>query len=93
MPFLTGDQPIVNVNEDYDSTGKQRELELYYPLTPKLAMLYTRASSPLSSLSEAVDETQVRLYNRRIVENSYQQVYSNSAESLGEWRDFSAAME
>lgn len=78
-PFLTADQPIVNLH--YTHTGKPPEkLELYYPLSPRKAMFLLESSSsrgdfPLSAVS-------VNNYNVMIVKNSYEQVFSNSQEYL-----------
>jgi hypothetical protein len=83
-PFLTADQPIVNLHCNH--TGKPPEkLELYYPHSPRKAMLMLESSSsrgdfPLSGVS-------VNGYNLMMVKNSYQQVFSNSKEYLNSIKD------
>jgi Protein of unknown function (DUF4238) len=78
-PFITADQPIVNLQ--HTQTGKPPErFEFYYPLSPKKAMLLLESSSkrgdfPLSAVS-------VNNYNVMMVKNSYEQIFSNSEEYL-----------
>ena len=77
-PFLTADQPIINLQ--YTHTGKPPEkFEFYYPLSPRKAMLLLESSSrrddfPLSAVS-------VNNYNVMMVKNSYEQIL-NSEEYL-----------
>jgi hypothetical protein len=42
--LITGDQPVINVNDERDFKGIPAEIELYYPLSPKLAMWFVVAS-------------------------------------------------
>jgi hypothetical protein len=78
-PFITADQPIINLHGTPD--GKTPEqLEFFYPLSPTKAMLLVEASTkpndaPISPLA-------VNNYNVRMVENSHEQVFSNSEEYL-----------
>jgi len=78
-PFLTADQPIINLQ--YTHTGQPPEkFEFYYPLSPKKAMLLVELSStlgdtPLSAVS-------VNNYNVTMVKNSYEQIFSNSEDYL-----------
>jgi hypothetical protein len=78
-PFITADQPIINLQAT--RTGEPPEkLEFLYPLSPRKAMLLLESSSkrggfPLSAVS-------VNSYNMMMVENSCEQVFSNSREYL-----------
>jgi hypothetical protein len=37
VPFITGDQPVINLN-----THEDKELKLYYPLTPSVALIFAK---------------------------------------------------
>jgi hypothetical protein len=84
-PLITADQPIVNLRHDH--TGKPPEkFELYYPISPRKAMLLVESSSgradfPLSAVS-------VNGYNMMMINNSHEQVFSNSEEYLNGIKSF-----
>lgn len=78
-PFITGDQPIINLHASFDR-NRIEKCEFFYPLSPRKAMLLVEASNsrgdaPLSAIS--VDN-----YNILMAQNSYEQVFSNSKEYL-----------
>lgn len=78
-PFITTDQPIVNLQAGYTNKPPDK-LELYYPLSPTKAMLLLEMSSkrgdyPLTAVS-------VNNYNMMMAMNSYEQIFSNSEEYL-----------
>jgi hypothetical protein len=74
-PFITADQPIINLQATH--TGKPpEELELFYPLSPRKAMLLLESSSKRSEF--LLGAASVNNYNMMMVKNSHQQVFSNS---------------
>jgi hypothetical protein len=78
-PFITADQPVVNLQAGYTRKPPEK-FELFYPLSPKKAMLLLEKSSkreefPLGALS-------VNSYNMMMAKNSYEQIFSNSEEYL-----------
>jgi hypothetical protein len=78
-PFITADQPVVNLQAGYTRKPPEK-FELFYPLSPKKAMLLLETSSqrgefPLSGVS-------VNSYNMMMAKNSYEQIFSNSEEYL-----------
>jgi hypothetical protein len=82
VPFITGDQPVINIHEHRDEMGTQREVEWYMPLSPKMAMLYILAENAAESHSATITEAELRNYNARIAEHSHDQLYGDSQESL-----------
>ena len=82
-PLITGDQPVVNtyavgklVNETVD------EVEFYYPVSPKLAILISEKEE-YQSVSELVfNSEEAHLYNSYILKSFHEQIYSNSRETL-----------
>jgi hypothetical protein len=78
-PFITGDQPIINIQAVH--TGKPPEkLEFFYPLSPKRAMFMVESTSTRDDF--AMSAISVNNYNMMIVKNSWEQVYSDSSEYL-----------
>ena len=83
-PFITGDQPVINLKTDYSNFDPPEELELYYPQTPNLALLLTDGSSLMSS--EYLTEEDVVQLNNSIVSASYKQVYANEPKVLEQYK-------
>ncbi|MEK4034573.1 DUF4238 domain-containing protein [Methylocystis sp. IM2] len=79
VPFITGDQPVINMK-----THKDTDVELFYPLSPKRAMLLTKDASKLSPKERNVSVLEVENYNYAIYSACYDQVYSNDRSYLGE---------
>jgi hypothetical protein len=78
IPFIAGDQPIINLHAKLGN-GVTERLEFYYPLSPNKAMLLLEASH---ARTPVVSEDEVRELNALIVQNSHEQVFSNSREYL-----------
>ena len=77
-PFIAGDQPIVNL---LDSTAPD-EIELYYPLSPRLAMIFAVNPHRHSTNDREVTFEEVENLNRIIIAKSDDQVYANDAAYL-----------
>jgi hypothetical protein len=77
-PFITGDQPIINLHAT-PICDIPEKLEYYYPLSPRKAMLLLEVSNQTHASVSAIA---VNRYNILIAEHSYQQLYSNSEEYL-----------
>lgn len=74
-PFITADQPIINLQGTH--TGKPPEkLEFFYPLSPTRAMFLLESSSRRGDF--ALSDVSVNSYNMMIIQNSYEQVFSDS---------------
>jgi hypothetical protein len=83
--LITGDQPVINVNDERDFKGIPVEIELYYPLSPKLAMWFVLASKAPKEFTVELSEAEVRSYNACIVENHHEQLYASTENALTEW--------
>lgn len=75
-PFIAGDQPVINML-DPRSTD---DLELYYPLSPRLAMVLTKDAAKLSG--QRMTSFEVERYNYAIYSTSHDQIYSNNESYL-----------
>jgi hypothetical protein len=84
--FITGDQPIINVRAVGLPEGQgpaEGELELYYPLTPKRAMLIAFDATELTTEQRSLTAEETTTYNAMIVSKSHQQVYARTEDALG----------
>lgn len=83
IPFVTGDQPIINTHAiglRLDEAPK--ELEFYYPLTPLLALLLTDNADLKGEITISADEKDVIKYNKYIYSMSGKQVYASQRAPL-----------
>jgi hypothetical protein len=83
MPFIAGDQPLINT---YDLTGagmNNHELEFYYPLSPTRAMLWTdRHNDDGFPTPKHVTDNEVQHYNKLMKDMSLEMVFANSQAAL-----------
>jgi hypothetical protein len=87
--FITGDQPVINVrNTATDPDDVPNELDLYYPISPKLALLI--ATEPPDD-TWLTDE-KVGAYNWHMQRHSHTQLYAHEAHVLEPFRQDNAAV-
>ena len=80
VPFVTTDQPVINVLADYQNISEEVEdVLLYYPISPEIAI--TINDNNLENVME-IEEEVVEQYNNKLVESSYEYIFANSKESL-----------
>jgi hypothetical protein len=82
VPFITSDQPIINMVTDGKSFDVPEKMELYYPLSPTQAMLYLEKSTPSRKFNNPVSIDDAHRYNQMMLDHSGLQVFSNSEEYL-----------
>lgn len=83
VPFITGDQPVVNTYAMSVPSGDQvSNLEFYYPVSSEIAILITQNASRLPGGTSIVDETSANEFNSHIIGNSFREIYANSLEQL-----------
>lgn len=76
--FITGDQPVINTYAFGKSLLEEsKNLELYYPVSPELAILITSQKTYINA-QEMIDDEKVHLYNSMIKEMSHEQVFASS---------------
>lgn len=80
MPFITGDQPVVNLLSVSDEPPA--ELAFYYPLSPRLAFFINEVDGDLSLSSDGLTVDQVCGLNAKILEASHSQVFGCSEDAL-----------
>ena len=72
-PFITGDQPVINLLDPH----KTDDLELYYPLSPTLGMILSKDHQKIPTQSRNVTELEAEHYNHSIYERSEDQLYAS----------------
>jgi len=80
MEFITGDQPVFNVRAD--GAQEPNELALFYPLSPKLAVVLDFDSDARAAERRTATDEEVRNLNRRLFNWSGGVVYGASAGAL-----------
>lgn len=85
VSFITTDQPVINLIGIESGTD---EVDLYYPLKPDLAMIYTADPTRYGDKEVELNALEVDSYNRRLVAMSDSQIYGTDPEHL---KDLSAA--
>lgn len=79
--FITGDQPCINTKADQTERNSIPEnIELYYPISPKLAVLLQEELSKTKVINLNSDD--VKKYNCYIANNAYEQLYAFSSGDL-----------
>ncbi len=83
IPFITGDQPIINTHAvGLGLEDSPKELEFYYPLTPSLALLLTDNTKFQDYTIIPANKDDVLKYNRYIYDQSGRQIYAAQREPL-----------
>jgi len=76
--FITGDQPVVNTfANDVAIDEEIFNLEFYYPISPKLALLITQKNE-LEPIQIIIDINEINNYNKMIFNFSEEQIYASS---------------
>lgn len=85
IPFITSDQPVINLFADYRMLGKVvNGLALYYPISPNIAIIIN--GEDLRGTIN-LDEQQVDIYNKKIIDSSYQYIFANNADVIKRYID------
>jgi hypothetical protein len=83
IPLITGDQPMVNMRAINLEPGVlPQELELYYPVSPALGVLFDFDAPSRSSIVKLLTTEEIRAYNRVIAQKSTQQIYGINRTSI-----------
>lgn len=77
--FITGDQPVINLHGTYIAPTKTpTELDLYYPISPKLAVLVA-VEPPENSL---LTDEEVKAYNQHMYLQSHTMLFAHERHVL-----------
>lgn len=80
--FITGDFPIINLYADYDKVDESLDkMELYYPLTPRIAIICknTISSNTTRTITSVCETDEL---NKKIFNAAKKEVYAKCVEDL-----------
>lgn len=82
--LLTSDQPVFNLqNDKTDEFGNVLDFELYYPISPKLALtVYSDNIQSRMVIKRNLDEDAVTNFNQKVISNAHFFVFSDSKRQL-----------
>jgi hypothetical protein len=84
LNFITSDNPSINTYSHVVKSGgdlKEEEFEILFPLSPKLAVLYSKKDNYLDlSTIEIKSIIQISIWNAAIKEGAQRYIYSDSEE-------------
>ena len=82
--FITGDQPVFNILKDQtDENGDVTQLELYYPISPKHALIINfRDDQNDKFVDKDADEEMINDLNKKVIENSGFFVFAYTKDQL-----------
>ena len=82
--FLTCDQPIFNILSDHlNNDGNTDQLELYYPLSPKLALLICFDPKPHNWIrNQSIDEQELDRLNQKVMSYGEEFIFAANKEDL-----------
>ena len=82
IPFVTADQPVINLSARPRNFEPPASFELYYPISPTRALMLLKPDSVHMPSSLSMSAEQVHHYNLLMAAHSFRQVYSNSDAEL-----------
>lgn len=77
ISFITGDQPLFNIQAIGIGDGIPTETEFYYPISPSVALIISK-----NIHSSEIDLDDVCRFNSFVKEISHEQIYANKEEFL-----------
>jgi hypothetical protein len=80
VPFVTGDQPVINLHATTPLPPTQ--LSFYYPISPTLALILSESDEEPVYSSGSLSPIQASQLNGQMLESSHSQVFGNSKEVL-----------
>ncbi len=83
--FITADQPVINSYVQDGIPTPPEKVEFYYPVSPRLAVLITEDEKKAGMKCSDLNEDDVNIYNKLMVENSLEQLYATSPSILMEY--------
>jgi hypothetical protein len=82
VPFITSDQPAINLLSSAQPGKGPEHLALYYPISPNLALLLDDPDKSCGLSASPLSSEQVTSLNVTIASKSYRQTFANTADVL-----------
>ncbi|SQB92165.1 Uncharacterised protein [Clostridium tetanomorphum] len=78
IPFITGDQPVINIHASLIKHVETTDLALYYPLSPTMSLLITKEQ--LCNTKCSIER--VKEYNDMVERQSLELIFANDELAL-----------
>jgi hypothetical protein len=88
VPFITGDQPVINLDADGETDPKS--FSFFYALSPRLALYSGEPGNDIAVPAWIRLDNEVTDLNLRVALASQRQIYAAAAEPLEELRPYLA---
>lgn len=79
--FIVGDQPVVNTYSTFDSSAPDK-MELFYPISPNLALLLTEKAPEGNIKRVAINRSEIERYNMIEFKSSCEQIFAKDKAHL-----------
>lgn len=79
--FITSDQPVVNTLPAGE-TPQQNTVEFYYPITPRLAILFGNKNTNPIPHRKITTNMELKFFNELITKNSHMQLFASTEDAL-----------
>ena len=83
--FITADQPAINLKASYNNFDPPTELELYYSVSPKVAIIISEKNK--CSFPRTLSKEDVTKLNDMAAKASLEQIYASEPGALEKYRD------
>ena len=85
ISFITCDQPVINLFADYKGNGEAKALVLYYPLSPKVAIMVNDRQD--KNIIQITDDNVIDQLNHKMKNASSDILVGNSCDVLERYKD------
>lgn len=89
VPFITSDQPTVNILGGNNMEKPPEHFALYYPISPRRALLLDDTDAPCGIADAPITDEVVKRLNSEVVRLSVRQVFAASKEELAPYLEVS----
>ena len=86
LDFIAGDQPMINIHSVQRRGAIPDKFELYYPLTPRRAMMWTQEFPGQHGARFRIGEAVVEHHNRMIAAASHEMIFATSGAALAPYQ-------
>lgn len=86
--FITSDCPVINIHESAENINPSlppESLDLYFPISPKLAYIIS-SEDKYNSLASGIDEEKVKKLNIKMAKKSHLSIFGTSRQAIEESR-------
>ena len=83
--FIVGDQPVVNTYSTFDIQTVPEDVEFYYPITPRSALLLTKERKEMNSPILSITPDEVKKYNTLEQKVSNELIFAKDTSHLQEY--------